>query len=242
MIESMSSRSWSNHRPSAGAWPGQRRVSSRLQRAATIEPVPRHGPRRQRSVRSARSGRRRAGVGVSVTAGCAHSTWPDQDSSNAVKLKISSGPNPLAGPGLEPQPETGQAHLIRYQALIAAAQNQAGLQLAQRCGARRRRIAVATQVCWKINSPATARSECRSRGGSARRGGGRRTGKAEIMGSATHPSFRSRPMGAIAPDTSLTDLVLRGLRIGANTIALVELLRSDWIGGAGQSGLWSSFR
>ena len=29
----------------------------------------------------------------------------------------------------------------------------------------------------------------------------------------------------------LTDLLLRGLRIGASTIALVELLRSDWIGG-----------
>ena len=29
----------------------------------------------------------------------------------------------------------------------------------------------------------------------------------------------------------ITDLLLRGLRIGASTIALVELLRSDWIGG-----------
>ena len=29
----------------------------------------------------------------------------------------------------------------------------------------------------------------------------------------------------------LTDLLLRGLRIGASTISLVELLRSDWIGG-----------
>ena len=29
----------------------------------------------------------------------------------------------------------------------------------------------------------------------------------------------------------ITDLLLRGLRIGASTVALVELLRSDWIGG-----------
>ena len=29
----------------------------------------------------------------------------------------------------------------------------------------------------------------------------------------------------------LTDLLLRGLRIGASTIALVQLLRSHWIGG-----------
>ena len=36
----------------------------------------------------------------------------------------------------------------------------------------------------------------------------------------------------------ITDLLLRGLRIGVSTIALVELLRSDWIGGrARQLGL-----
>ena len=29
----------------------------------------------------------------------------------------------------------------------------------------------------------------------------------------------------------ITNLLLRGLRIGASTVALVELLRSDWIGG-----------
>ena len=39
----------------------------------------------------------------------------------------------------------------------------------------------------------------------------------------------------------LTDLLLRGLRIGASTIALVELLRSDWIGGGLASLAWLIF-
>ena len=39
----------------------------------------------------------------------------------------------------------------------------------------------------------------------------------------------------------LTDLLLRGLRIGASTIALVELLRSDWIGGGLASLAWLVF-
>ena len=36
----------------------------------------------------------------------------------------------------------------------------------------------------------------------------------------------------------ITDLLLRGLRIGASTIALVELLRSDWNGGGLASRAW----
>ena len=36
----------------------------------------------------------------------------------------------------------------------------------------------------------------------------------------------------------ITDLLLRGLRIGASTVALVELLRSDWIGGGLASLAW----
>ena len=39
----------------------------------------------------------------------------------------------------------------------------------------------------------------------------------------------------------ITDLFLRGLRIGASTIALVELLRSDWIGGGLASLAWLVF-
>ena len=39
----------------------------------------------------------------------------------------------------------------------------------------------------------------------------------------------------------LTDFVLGGLRIGASTIALVELLRSDWIGGGLASLAWLVF-
>ena len=39
----------------------------------------------------------------------------------------------------------------------------------------------------------------------------------------------------------ITDLLLRGLRIGASTIALVELLRSDWIGGGLASLAWLVF-
>lgn len=41
----------------------------------------------------------------------------------------------------------------------------------------------------------------------------------------------------------LKDLLLRGLRIGASTIALVELLRSDWIGGGSPAWPgWSLFK
>ena len=39
----------------------------------------------------------------------------------------------------------------------------------------------------------------------------------------------------------LADVLLRGLRIGASTIALVELLRSDWIGGGLASLAWLVF-
>ena len=39
----------------------------------------------------------------------------------------------------------------------------------------------------------------------------------------------------------ITDLLLRGLRIGASTVALVELLRSDWIGGGLASFAWLVF-
>lgn len=39
----------------------------------------------------------------------------------------------------------------------------------------------------------------------------------------------------------LTTFVLRGLRIGASTIALVELLRSDWLGGGLASLAWLLF-
>ena len=39
----------------------------------------------------------------------------------------------------------------------------------------------------------------------------------------------------------LTDLLLRGLRIGASTIAIVELLRSDWVGGSLASLAWLIF-
>ena len=34
---------------------------------------------------------------------------------------------------------------------------------------------------------------------------------------------------------------LRGLRIGASTIAIVELLRSDWSGGLAAAGAWLLF-
>jgi hypothetical protein len=37
------------------------------------------------------------------------------------------------------------------------------------------------------------------------------------------------------------DLLLRGLRIGASTIAIVELLRSDWVGGGLASLAWLMF-
>ena len=37
------------------------------------------------------------------------------------------------------------------------------------------------------------------------------------------------------------DLLLRGLRIGASTVAIVELLRSDWVGGGLASLAWLLF-
>ena len=37
------------------------------------------------------------------------------------------------------------------------------------------------------------------------------------------------------------DLLLRGLRIGASTVAIVELLRSDWLGGGLASLGWLLF-
>ncbi len=39
----------------------------------------------------------------------------------------------------------------------------------------------------------------------------------------------------------ITDLLLRGLRIGASTVALVELLRSDWIRAGLASLAWLVF-
>ena len=40
---------------------------------------------------------------------------------------------------------------------------------------------------------------------------------------------------------ALMDLLLRGLRIGASTIAIVELLRSEWVGGGLASLAWLMF-
>lgn len=40
---------------------------------------------------------------------------------------------------------------------------------------------------------------------------------------------------------ALMDWLLRGLRIGASTIAIVELLRSDWLGGGLSSLAWLVF-
>ena len=40
---------------------------------------------------------------------------------------------------------------------------------------------------------------------------------------------------------ALMDLLLRGLRIGACTVAIVELLRSDWLGGGLASLAWLVF-
>ncbi|HCX54459.1 MAG: hypothetical protein CBE01_001120 [Planctomycetaceae bacterium TMED241] len=40
---------------------------------------------------------------------------------------------------------------------------------------------------------------------------------------------------------SLTTFLLRGLRIGSSTIAIVELLRSDWVGGGLASLAWLVF-
>ena len=40
---------------------------------------------------------------------------------------------------------------------------------------------------------------------------------------------------------ALMDLLLRGLRIGASTIAIVELLRSEWVGGVLASLAWLMF-
>lgn len=39
----------------------------------------------------------------------------------------------------------------------------------------------------------------------------------------------------------MTTFLLRGLRIGSSTIAIVELLRSDWIGGGLASLAWLVF-
>ena len=39
----------------------------------------------------------------------------------------------------------------------------------------------------------------------------------------------------------VTDLLLRGLRIGASTIAIVELLRNEWLGGGLSSLAWLIF-
>ena len=40
---------------------------------------------------------------------------------------------------------------------------------------------------------------------------------------------------------ALMGLLLRGLRIGASTVAIVELLRSDWLGGGLASLAWLVF-
>ena len=40
---------------------------------------------------------------------------------------------------------------------------------------------------------------------------------------------------------ALMDFLLRGLRIGASTVAIVELLRSDWLGGGLTSLAWLLF-
>ena len=40
---------------------------------------------------------------------------------------------------------------------------------------------------------------------------------------------------------ALMDWLLRALRIGASTIAIVELLRSDWLGGGLSSLAWLVF-
>ena len=39
----------------------------------------------------------------------------------------------------------------------------------------------------------------------------------------------------------MTGFLLRGLRIGASTVAIVELLRSDWVGGGLASAAWLIF-
>ena len=53
------------------------------------------------------------------------------------------------------------------------------------------------------------------------------------VGLSMEPEPRRKP--------PLIDLLLRGLRIGASTIAIVELLRSDWIGGGLASLAWLIF-
>ena len=40
---------------------------------------------------------------------------------------------------------------------------------------------------------------------------------------------------------ALMGLVLRGLRISASTVAIIELLRSDWLGGGLASLAWLVF-
>ena len=44
-----------------------------------------------------------------------------------------------------------------------------------------------------------------------------------------------------AATPSLKQLLLRGLRIAASTVALVELLRSDWTGGGLATLAWFVF-
>ena len=39
----------------------------------------------------------------------------------------------------------------------------------------------------------------------------------------------------------ITDLLLQGLRIGASTVAIVELLRNDWTGGCLAGLAWLIF-
>jgi hypothetical protein len=56
------------------------------------------------------------------------------------------------------------------------------------------------------------------------------------------PSFRIQPMQRDQPrKPALMGLLLRGLRIGASTVAIVELLRNDWVGGGLASLAWLVF-
>ena len=60
-------------------------------------------------------------------------------------------------------------------------------------------------------------------------------------------SAASATMDPQSPDTqtpakpSLQDFLLRGLRITASTVAIVELLRSDWSGGVLAALAWLVF-
>ena len=56
------------------------------------------------------------------------------------------------------------------------------------------------------------------------------------------PSFRISAMQRDQPRTAAAmDWLLRGLRIGASTIAIVELLRSEWLAGGLSSLAWLLF-